>query len=263
MKPNLNQRRTGLTRTDLLVLLILLLIICFWMADSMMMPPIAKRKVQRISCLYNLKEIGTAYRLWADDHGGRTPASESASRGGWSDLLTNADQGENCWTNYAILADALGRAPKLLVCPADPRTAAAEFLTNSMPSTPHAFCFQNNSNLSYFIGVSANTNLPRSLLAGDRNLGGGTTPDSEFGFSPASGKGNDVAIPIAGPVSWSLEMHSAGKPAGAANILLGDASAQQVSTASFNKDSLRNAPPTTNWPAGHVPATPSIRAVFP
>jgi hypothetical protein len=26
---------------------------------------------------------------------------------------------------------------------------------------------------------------------------------------------------------------------------------------------LRNAIPTTNWPVGHVPATPSIRLVFP
>ena len=50
---------------------------------------------------------------------------------------------------------------------------------------------------------------------------------------------------------------------GAGNILLGDGSAQQVSTASFNQNRLRNAAPTTNWTAGHIPATPSIRRVFP
>ncbi len=58
-------------------------------------------------------------------------------------------------------------------------------------------------------------------------------------------------------------MHSAGITAGGGNILLGDGSAQQVSSASFNHDWLRNATPTTKWPAGHVPATPSIRLVFP
>jgi hypothetical protein len=111
--------------------------------------------------------------------------------------------------------------------------------------------------------VSANTKSPRSILAGDRNLGGGTVPDSDFGFSPASGEGNDVAIPINGSVSWSLKMHSADKPAGAGNILMDDGSVQQVSSASFNKNWLRNAVPTTNWPSGHIPASPSIRLVFP
>ena len=104
---------------------------------------------------------------------------------------------------------------------------------------------------------------PQSIAGGDRNLGPGSVPDRDYGYSPKNGKGNDVAVPIAGPVSWSLKMHSAGNAAGAGNILLGDGSGQQTSTASFNQIWLRNAAPTTNWPAGHLPATPSIRLVFP
>jgi type II secretory pathway pseudopilin PulG len=249
MKPTLNQRRSAFTFIELIVVILVVLALV-----TILMPldfHSSKSKAQRIACLNNLKEIGTAYRLWADDHGGHTPASEVASRGGWSDLLTNADQGENCWTNYAILADAFGRNPKLVMCPADDRFVATEIV------------FHNNSNLAYFVGVSANTKSPRSILAGDRNLGGGTVPDSDFGFSPASGEGNDVAIPINGSVSWSLKMHSADKPAGAGNILMDDGSVQQVSSASFNKNWLRNAVPTTNWPSGHIPASPSIRLVFP
>jgi hypothetical protein len=105
--------------------------------------------------------------------------------------------------------------------------------------------------------------FPQSLLAGDRNLGPGRVPDPNYGYSPKSGQGNDVAVPISGPVSWSLKMHSAGNAAGSGNILLGDGSVQQVSSASLNKNWLRNAVPTTNWPAGHLPPTPSIRLVFP
>jgi hypothetical protein len=45
--------------------------------------------------------------------------------------------------------------------------------------------------------------------------------------------------------------------------LFGDGSAQQVTTASFRKNWLSHADPTTNWPAGHVPASPSILLVFP
>jgi hypothetical protein len=45
--------------------------------------------------------------------------------------------------------------------------------------------------------------------------------------------------------------------------IFADGSVQQVSTATFNQKWLRNATPTTDWPAGHVPAAPSIRLVFP
>lgn len=148
MKTKLDRRQSALTRTDLLVLVFIILVL--WQMVGIGVTTGAKRKAQRISCMNSLKEIGTAYRLWADEHGGFTPASESASRGGWSDLLTSVEQGENCWTNYAILADELGRAPKLLVCPADERVAAAQFLTNSTQHDPHISYFRNNSNLSYF-----------------------------------------------------------------------------------------------------------------
>jgi type II secretory pathway pseudopilin PulG len=259
MKPTLNQRPTAFTLIELLAVVVVITVVA-----SVLLPAgSSKLKAQRIICLNNLKEIGTAYRLWAGDHDGHTPALESASRGGWSDLLANADQGTNCWTNYAILADALGRSPKLVICPADDRSAAQEFVTNTAQYDLHAYYFRNNSNLSYFVGVSANTNSPLSLLAGDRNLGDGTVPDSGYGFSPASGEGNDVAVAIAGPVSWSLKMHSARNAAGSGTILLGDGSVQAVTSASFNKNWLHNAPPTTNWPVGHVSATPSIRLVFP
>jgi hypothetical protein len=150
------------------------------------------------------------------------------------------------------MQNELGQSPKLLICPADERNAAMDFSNNF-----------DNTHISYFVGVSANDAHPQSLMSGDRNLGPGTKPDPDYGFSPASGKGNDVAIPISGPVSWSLKMHSAGSTAGAGDILLGDGSAQQVSSATFRKKWLPNANPTTNWPAGRVPASPSIRLVFP
>jgi hypothetical protein len=60
-------------------------------------------------------------------------------------------------------------------------------------------------------------------------------------------------------------MHSAaaGNSAGAGNILMGDDSAQEVSTLSFRETWLPNANPTIDWPAGHIPASPSIRVLFP
>lgn len=254
MKPNLNQRRTAFTRTDLIVVIVAIVffVLFNWGITSLRATKGADRKSQRVSCVNNLKEIGTAYRLWAGDNGDLVPPQQSVSKGGWKDFLSNANQGAICWSNYAIMADDLGQSPKLVVCPSDERTDVASFTNNF-----------DNTHVSYFIGVSANDLYPQSIAGGDRNLGPGTKPDHDYGYSPKSGKGNDVAIPISGPVSWSLKMHSAGNTAGAGNILLGDGSAQQVSSASFNQNWLRNAAPTTNWPAGHIPATPSIRLVFP
>jgi hypothetical protein len=180
------------------------------------------------------------------------PFQQSVSKGGWKELLTNANQGAICWTNYALMQNELGQSPKLVVCPDDKRLPGASFTSNF-----------DNTHVSYFVGVGASDIYPQSILGGDRNLGPGTAPDAEYGYSPKSGKGNDVAVPLSGPVSWSLKMHSGGNPSGAGRILLGDGSAQQVSSAMLNQNWLRNAAPTTNWPAGHIPAVPSIRLVFP
>ena len=246
----LKQQRTAFTLLELLVVILVVLMLLSLFPVSFAH---AKQKAQRITCISNFKVVGTAYRLWAGDHGELPPSQQTMTNGGWADFLTNADQGAICWTNYAILRKELGEYPKSLICPADERAAAEDFGTN----------FRDNSHLSYFVGVSANDIAPQSIMGGDRNLGPGAKSDPDYGFSPKSGKGNDVAVPITGPVSWSLKIHSDGNIAGAGNILLGDGSGQQVSSGNLSVNWLRNAPPTTNWPVGRIPATPSIRLVFP
>jgi competence protein ComGC len=206
----------------------------------------------RTKCINNLKQIGLAYRIWSNDHGDRFPALQSMANGGWREVLTNADQGFLCWTNYAIMSNELGNYPKILVCPADERVPGTNFAANI--------------NVSYFVGVSSDDNQPQSLLGGDRNLGLGSKPDPDYGFSPKNGRGNDVAIQTnsrVGPVCWSSKMHSPMHSGDAGNILLGDGSAQMVSTLSFRTNWQPNANPTTNWPAGHVPSSPSFRVLFP
>jgi hypothetical protein len=174
----------------------------------------------RIACLNNLKQIGTAYRIWCDNCGDNFPANTPVANGGWSDLLSLTNASTYCWTNYVTMANELQYAPFILLCPADERKPASDFSHLA------------NTNISYFMGVGVNDTYPQGLLGGDRNLGPGTTPDPEYGFSPADGRGNDVVIK--GPVCWSLKMHSRGNPAGAGNILLGDGSAQQVSSGNLN-----------------------------
>jgi prepilin-type processing-associated H-X9-DG protein len=248
-KPIHNAR--AFTLIELIMVIMILVVVIFMLFPGKVSH--SRSQASRITCINNLKEIGLAYRLWHedDDH---EPASQSVSRGGWAEFLTNADQGFLCWTNYVIMARELGENPRVLVCPADERKPA-NTLTNF-----------GNSNLSYFVGVSAGETYPQSLLGGDRNLGAGTKPDREYGFSPESGRGNDVAIQTnsqSGPVCWSLKMHSLGNSGGAGNILFGDGSVQQVTTLSFRTTWQPVAGLTTNWPAGHVPSSPSFRVLFP
>ena len=249
MKTNLKERSTAFTRLELTVVVAIVLVLA-----ALLVPDLARRARARArsTCVNNLKTIGTAYRVWTGE-GPWPPGHTEVLYGGWGDLLTNADQGVNCWTNYVLMSNELGFDPKLLVCPADERRPARDLQTD----------FKDNTHLSYFVGVSASDIFPQALLGGDRNLGPGTVPDADYGYSPKTGKGNDVAVPISGPVSWSLKMHSDGKTAGAGNILLGDGSAWQCSSASLRTNLLIKADPTTDWPVGHVPATPSIRLVFP
>jgi hypothetical protein len=68
-------------------------------------------------------------------------------------------------------------------------------------------------------------------------------------------------------VGWSLKLHSAGNPTGAGNIMLGDGSAQQLSSVSFQLNWLKNAADQGNWsPAQqkYMKAVPAdVRLCFP
>jgi hypothetical protein len=151
--------------------------------------------------------------------------------------------------NYLVMSNECGGSSRILICPADERKPAADFTRLA------------NTNISYFIGIGANSSLPRAILGGDRNLDLGETPRDDYGCSSADGKGIDLTIK--GPVCWSLKMHSKGNSSGAGHILLGDGSAQQVTSANLNVTWLKSAMGAyTNTPGGQASAG-GIRLIFP
>jgi competence protein ComGC len=251
-------RSTPLRKSEAFTLIeLMLVILVVFLVLTMLLPFLSRARARspRIACINNLKQIGTAYRIWANDHNDRFPSLESLTNGGWSDLLKRANEGFMCWINYAIMSNELGQSSKILVCPSDERKPADAFSN-----------FVSNIHLSYLVGVSTDDTYPQSLLGGDRNLGGGTEPDRAYGFSPRNGEGNEVAIQTnskTGPVCWSLKIHSEGTTNGAGNILLGDGSSQQVTSGNLRTNWQPNFNPTINWPAGRVPSSPSIRVLFP
>jgi hypothetical protein len=207
-----------------------------------------KRETQRLMCINNLKSIGFAYRMWANDNKGRFPASEPMTNGGWEELLARPNAGIYCWTNYAIMANELGAMPTILTCPSDERRPTKSFAE-----------FTNNNSLSYFVGAEADFN-PKSILGGDRNLGPGALPDSRYGYSPANGMGNDIVIKDA-EVCWSLKMHSDSQY-GPGNLLLGDGSAYMMTSGHLRLNYLKAAQDEMKRIAGGTNSR-SIRIIFP
>ena len=177
MKHEPNRPSSAFTFVELLVMLAVIIFV----AAALILPQLASTgrpsKSSPTYCRNNLRSIAIAYYSWAEDNGDLLPSKQSVAKGGWADFLTNADQGAMCWTNYAILGNELGQNPELLICPCDERQPAFS-LTNQF----------SNTNVSYFVGVSASINQPQSILGGDRNLGPGAIPSNDYGYSPKTGK---------------------------------------------------------------------------
>jgi len=191
----------GFTLVGLIIIVAVLAILA-----AMLLPALAraKRKAQRINCVNNLKQDGLAFRLWEGDNGDKYPMAVSTNKGGTMEYA----EGGNVFRHFQIMSNELS-TPKILVCPADDRTAAASFARLK------------NQNVSYFVGLDAEIETrPQMLLTGDRNITNGMAPvRSVLELRPGI------------PAGWTEAMHN-----GQGNVGLSDGSVQQVTI-----DGLRRA----------------------
>jgi len=238
--------RGGFSRIELMVVVA----ITFLVGAVAILPHFARAhsKSARISCVNNLKQIGTAYRIWANDHGDTFPSCASVTNGGWNEVASRpGNAGPYCWTIYRVISNELALAPAVLICPSDERQPATNFSAVT-----------NNLCLSYFVGAYVSDTYPQNVLGGDRNVSPGSAPLEDFGYSPEDGRGNDVTI--TGPVCWSLKIHSANSLPGAGNILLGDGSSQQTSGENFWRIWVQ---PQVDYAAAHPTNSIPVRLIFP
>jgi prepilin-type N-terminal cleavage/methylation domain-containing protein len=145
------------TVIELLVVVVVIAILA-----ALLLPALskAKAKAMLITCNGHLKNVGLAHRIFATDHEDLFPWERSrahaTNRINFPDLtaLSPADQ---VLRIYQSLSNELS-TPKIIVCPADVRNEANDWLKLT------------TNNTSYFVGLSARETLPQTIMAGDRNL---------------------------------------------------------------------------------------------
>src|ERR1017187_5299350 len=84
MKQKATRPLSAFTRVELLAVIVIFLVFVLAFSVFLASHPV-HASANRISCLNNLKEIGTGYRLWAGDNGDRVPAQQTVAQGGWKD----------------------------------------------------------------------------------------------------------------------------------------------------------------------------------
>lgn len=153
LRPSRSTAR-GFTLIELLVVIAIIAILA-----GMLLPALsrAKSKTQRLACANNLKQVGLAMRLWADNNEGKYPWKVDQSQGG-----TKPNGTDNAWVNrqFSVVSNELA-STKILLCPKDLRRVPA---TN--------FAAIALTNVSYALCNEADEKRPRVMLATDRNLSG-------------------------------------------------------------------------------------------
>jgi len=193
-------RNRAFTRIELLVVIVTIALLA-----GLVLPTLAraKQRAQRAGCTSNLKQIGLGFRIFSNDNEEKPPWGISLTKGGTKELVAPGAT----FLQFRAMSNELS-TPYILKCPSDRRRRVTNW-----PSVTE-------SNVSYFVGLDAADTGPMTLLSGDRNL-------TINGVAVGPGL---LELTTNSALGWTAEMHQE-----AGNLVLGDGSVQQATTAKLTE----------------------------
>lgn len=174
------QRRSGFTLIELLVVIAVIAILA-----ALLFPIFAqaREKARQSGCLSNLKQIGMAIRLYADDYDDRYPGGPDSKlllwtpgpEGSWERMSANCCGGDVARGNVAYLLLGYLKSGSVFLCPSDP--TGAHFSEGGKHYNPqvvrtayelNAGLLRGSSNLTYPQGKGTELGHSLSLAAVSR-----------------------------------------------------------------------------------------------
>lgn len=140
-------------------------------SDNTIYPP-DKPKVQQITCVNNLRQIGISLRMWSDDHNGQLPCNVSTNAGGGLERCAadKEDFDRNAWLYLKTMSNEIEN-PALLVCPQDrSRKPAASWEALQATNITYRFCFGTNVSFSNPRQIIAVCPVDGNVLYGDGSV---------------------------------------------------------------------------------------------
>ena len=194
------KKKQGFTALEMIAMIALVVLLAVLLLPTMVRP---KNHHNRINCVSNLKQVGLAARMWANDNGEKFPWQVSTSTNGTMELVN----GLSVSPHFLVMSNEMN-TPRILACPAD-----------ALRTKAFVFSEFDDKHLSYFIGLDAEETKPQSILFGDRNITGGihvTNTIHRFTSNSVSG--------------FTKDLHN-----NCGNLALGDGSAEKVGPVTLGK----------------------------
>jgi prepilin-type N-terminal cleavage/methylation domain-containing protein/prepilin-type processing-associated H-X9-DG protein len=226
-------------------LLVVIAVIAVLVAIQIPALAASKAGVQRIYCSNNLKQVGIAFRTWADKKNNRMPMAVPASQGGAAEAVgIIAPSGNTFLQNlgspapikgvfgmFCVMSNELN-SPKILLCPSESAqsSGAAAAIDTALatifgPTSGTNKGFTCDLNTSYFVGVDANDTRPDMPLSGDHNLATGANQATKVTSFTSAGTN---AAWGATAIGWQDNTHSK-----QGNVTFADGSVQNLNTSQF------------------------------